>query len=170
VDLQKLTNVGPPCFFAVDLDDARFFDFGVLVQCVYSNAVVRGIRGRKSKMVAAFFDEVSAVLQFPLYFGENWNAFNDCITDLDWLVSDAYILLISSPELLLHEAEREDLAILLRSLARANESWVLPPDSALRDRHPTGFHVVFQGLDRAGRIARILAELDMDVEYLPNDQ
>jgi hypothetical protein len=44
-------------------------------------AVVHTVRGRKSRTVAIFFDEVAAALQFPYYFGENWNALGDLLND-----------------------------------------------------------------------------------------
>ncbi len=30
-----------------------------------------------------FFDQISKVLEFPDYFGKNWDAFNDCIGDFE---------------------------------------------------------------------------------------
>ncbi len=32
-----------------------------------------------------FFRESQAALGFPAYFGKNWDAFDDCVTDLSWL-------------------------------------------------------------------------------------
>ena len=39
------------------------------------------VRGNKSPDDAHFFDELAAALQFPYYFGQNWSAVRDCITD-----------------------------------------------------------------------------------------
>ncbi|MBF0378367.1 MAG: barstar family protein [Desulfamplus sp.] len=33
----------------------------------------------------SFFQEMSLKMKFPSYFGFNWDAFRDCITDLSWL-------------------------------------------------------------------------------------
>lgn len=38
------------------------------------------------------------VMSFPAYFGSNWDAFEDCITDLDWVAANGYILLYTQPE------------------------------------------------------------------------
>lgn len=46
---------------------------------------IRRVRGTKSSDEQRFFDELAAALQFPYYFGENWNAVWDCVTDLSWL-------------------------------------------------------------------------------------
>src|SRR6516225_3387906 len=64
-------------------------------------AVVRRIRGHKAKTTAALFDEMAAALQFPSYFGENWNALDECLSDLEWLAGDACLLVFErAPELL----------------------------------------------------------------------
>src|SRR3954470_18045970 len=34
---------------------------------------------------AGFFQEIARVLHFPDYFGHNWDAVYDCLTDLTWL-------------------------------------------------------------------------------------
>jgi len=39
--------------------------------------------GLKTKM--EFLQAVSKVFNFPDYFGENWDAFEECIRDLSWL-------------------------------------------------------------------------------------
>ena len=44
---------------------------------------VRVVRGRKMRNLPGLFDEFSAALQFPLYFGENEDAFDECIADLE---------------------------------------------------------------------------------------
>ena len=33
-------------------------------------------------------------LQFPAWFGANWDALEDCLTDLSWLQADGHVLLI----------------------------------------------------------------------------
>ncbi len=45
-----------------------------------------------------FLRAASKALQFPSYFGPNWDAFEECITDLSWLEADGYALLIYNPE------------------------------------------------------------------------
>ncbi len=43
------------------------------------------IDGDKIKDKNSLFREFSEKLNFPGYFGHNWDAFSDCITDLSWL-------------------------------------------------------------------------------------
>ena len=41
----------------------------------------RQVRGRKMTTKAELMNEMAAALQFPAYFGENWDALNDCLRD-----------------------------------------------------------------------------------------
>ena len=43
-----------------------------------------------------FFNETARILQFPEYFGSNWDAFEECLTDLAWLEAQGYVLLIKN--------------------------------------------------------------------------
>ncbi|MEV6561697.1 barstar family protein [Nocardia sp. NPDC051756] len=44
------------------------------------------VRGTRMAKTADLFAEFSAAFQFPWYFGQNWHAFDECMTDLDeWL-------------------------------------------------------------------------------------
>ncbi len=40
-----------------------------------------------------FFKKFSSAMKFPDYFGENWDAFDECITDMEWCRSIGYIIL-----------------------------------------------------------------------------
>lgn len=40
------------------------------------------------------FAVVSAAMQFPDYFGNNWDALDECLGDMDWLPSDGYLLVL----------------------------------------------------------------------------
>jgi RNAse (barnase) inhibitor barstar len=41
-----------------------------------------------------FLKEFADQLNFPEYFGFNWDAFSDCITDLSWLEPESSFLII----------------------------------------------------------------------------
>ena len=46
---------------------------------------VAHIRCKYCDELDAFFREISSALRFPYYFGNNWSALDECLTDLDWL-------------------------------------------------------------------------------------
>ena len=39
----------------------------------------------KARGKSGLFDAFSKTLKFPRHFGKNWDALNDCLTDLAWL-------------------------------------------------------------------------------------
>lgn len=105
--------------------------------------LVRTVRGTKMASVAAVYDEFAAALQFPYYFGENKDAFDECLRDWrDWLgdgphlivvIRDADELLAAAPTQLpwllsaltdaeirvVAQSDRLDLAVLARRWTRA---------------------------------------------------
>jgi RNAse (barnase) inhibitor barstar len=47
-----------------------------------------GIQGKEQ-----FLNRASAVFSFPDYFGNNWDAFEDCLTDMSWHETDGFLIL-----------------------------------------------------------------------------
>jgi len=44
-----------------------------------------------------FLDGVAQALRFPSWFGKNWDALTDCLTDLDWLsTTTGYVLVFEN--------------------------------------------------------------------------
>jgi hypothetical protein len=58
------------------------------------------LRGERCQTYEGFFSECAAALQFPNYFGNNWNAWDECINDLDWLEFTSLAIVIDCFELL----------------------------------------------------------------------
>src|SRR3712207_8419702 len=48
--------------------------------------------GTAASTRTAFFQEIARVPHFPDYFGPNWDAVYDCLTDLSWLPAAGYVL------------------------------------------------------------------------------
>lgn len=55
------------------------------------------------------FSLFSKVLKFPSYFGQNWNAFYDCLTDLEWLKLKKTIVFIKDIKAMKEKAFFEPL-------------------------------------------------------------
>ena len=49
--------------------------------------------GRGMVSAIDLFDRCAAVLSFPAWFGRNWDALADCLTDLGWLPGQGHVLL-----------------------------------------------------------------------------
>jgi hypothetical protein len=48
----------------------------------------------------ALLDRLSAALQFPGWFGRNWDALEDCLGDLSWSKARGHVLLLENAEAL----------------------------------------------------------------------
>ena len=70
--------------------------------------VARVLRGQKMRTAATLFDEFAAALQFPAYFGENWDALDECLADLSWLSDDRYLVAITAAHEVLDRASPAD--------------------------------------------------------------
>ena len=69
----------------------------------YETSHIRGrytafIRGKRSTTCSGFLKEYSAAFQFPYYYGNNWSAWDECATDLSWLMFDSVALIIDDYE------------------------------------------------------------------------
>ncbi len=84
-------------------------------------AVVR-LRGSRCLDASGLFAEAGAALQFPSYFGENWDAFADCLSDLSWLPAEGYLLVLDEADQLLRGAP-DDLETLRTVLTETAQVW-----------------------------------------------
>jgi len=57
------------------------------------------LNGERISTEEDFFDEAQRALSFPDYFGRNWDAFDECITDFSWTpIAKGNIILFDSFE------------------------------------------------------------------------
>lgn len=105
------------------------------------------IRGHKCKTYDALHNEIAAALQFPGYYGENWAALDECITDLEWLPGNWYLLHIVNIENVLEAASR-DFTTFIHLLLNTATTWANPRLRILDNievEKPTPFNVLVSG-------------------------
>lgn len=61
-------------------------------------------------------------LHFPEWFGENWDALVDCVTDMSWNEADGYLIILQSIGALAASAPQA-LDTLISILHDASETW-----------------------------------------------
>jgi hypothetical protein len=59
----------------------------------------------------------AAALEFPQWFGETWDALEDCLSDLSWLPAGGHVLVIEGAR------PGDDVGVLIDVLRSAAEWW-----------------------------------------------
>ena len=108
--------------------------------------VVRVIRGRRCRSAGELFAEIAEALEFPDYFGHNWDALEECLTDLEWLPGKGYVLLVTAAEQILTDDE-EEFATFLEVLSDAGEAWA-SGQAGSGDKRAKPFHTVLAVSER----------------------
>lgn len=67
-------------------------------------------------------DAFATALDFPSYFGRNWDALNDCLTDLSWLDARGWQLNVSGSAAF-ERNHPKSFATLREVLANAADYW-----------------------------------------------
>lgn len=62
-------------------------------------------------------ENIARALDFPHWFGGNWDALEDCLTDLSWRDADGYVLLLEGAR------PGDELGVLIDVLRTAAEHW-----------------------------------------------
>ncbi len=50
------------------------------------------LEGEKIEKKEQFFNHAAVTMKFPGGFGKNWDAFYDCLTDMDWIEAQGYLI------------------------------------------------------------------------------
>jgi hypothetical protein len=80
--------------------EAEFTDFAWKLNEEYKVGT-RLVNGGQCRSKGDLFHEFATVLKFPHYFGNNWDAFEECLGDLEWLDCEHVLVFISNAGLVL---------------------------------------------------------------------
>jgi hypothetical protein len=106
----------------------------------FARVSLKGIQKKEDLL-----DHIAHTLSFPDWFGRNWDALEDCLTDLSWCQADGHVFVFDN------FAPGDDLGVLIDVLASCAEFW------AARDR---SFFAVFIDPDRSLALADLFREID----------
>jgi len=160
---QLLQSTSPPWLHIVVKDSSDEENLAASLREDEDNWVVAILRGADMTTFAGLFDEFAGVLRFPAYFGRNFNALYDCLTDLAWFPAKGYTLLFNEVALILSHETSADFVAFLKLLQRACEKWNHAEQTGEPwDRPAIAFHAVFQtSPDEAARLRLTLQEADV---------
>lgn len=109
-----------------------------------SRLSIRWLDGKRMQTPDQMLDEMDAALQFPWYFGRNWNAVIDCLRDTDWEARGSYILLVRNSELVGCQAPDDELQHLVGVFSTVGQQLTEEFEESYDQlRRPTPFHVLF---------------------------
>ncbi|MFT4049170.1 MAG: barstar family protein [Solirubrobacterales bacterium] len=117
-----------------------------LIELASSGFQVTSIDGRDARSVSPLMTKIARGLDFPDYFGANWPAMDECLTDLDWLMplAGVVVLFTNAIDVLADESETQ-LKSLANVLLDAVRSFQHPiADGQAWDRPAIPFNVVLQ--------------------------
>ncbi|MHC5860160.1 barstar family protein [Nostoc sp.] len=78
--------------------------------------------GTKINSKETFLSKAAEAMQFPTYFGANWDAFDECITDLTWCPAERYVILYDHADIFA-QADLTQYQIAVDILNSAKEYW-----------------------------------------------
>jgi RNAse (barnase) inhibitor barstar len=70
----------------------------------------------------SFLERTAEALAFPAWFGQNWDAFFDCLADLSWRPARGYVLLLEQADTMRRDAP-EALDTALAIMGDAASAW-----------------------------------------------
>ena len=114
-----LQSTKPPWTVLLVLKEGRHAESAVKVP---DGFLLKVVRGRKCRNTAGLLAELAEVLEFPDYFGHNWDALEECLADLEWLPAKGYVLVFTDADLILPEDE-DEFATFVEVLNDAGEAW-----------------------------------------------
>jgi RNAse (barnase) inhibitor barstar len=80
------------------------------------------IEGKNITRKEQFLNHVATALHFPKDFGHNWDAFEECLTDLEWVDADGYVIYYDHIDGL-HNAHPDQFETLVEIVRDAVASW-----------------------------------------------
>lgn len=87
------------------------------------------------------WDEFARVLDFPSWFGRNWDGLSDLLRDLSWFNTRGFLVLLLNEDSLAKE-DPEHLRKLARVLERAVSYWQAGESETGPFPNPIAFHLV----------------------------
>lgn len=98
-------------------------ELGELLNGEDSNNIM--LDGEKMETKSELFDELSSQLEFPDYFGRNWDAVDECLQDLDWFNNYILRIFILNFDFVLSKECYDEKGIFVDCIKSANDFWEL---------------------------------------------
>lgn len=144
--LTKASTPGPPWFYLATQPatevESLLWPPSLLARHSIS---VRWLRARLTRTIDGLHQEMAAALQFPSYYGNNWDAMRDCLRDLTWCDAPSHLIVFWGCDELLADEPTNQLQTFGRQFRGFATELMEPYQfSDAFTRPVTAFHVLFQ--------------------------
>ncbi|MDF2459138.1 MAG: putative Ribonuclease inhibitor Barstar (Modular protein) [Nitrospira sp.] len=140
---RHLQSTKPPWTMLVVLKTGQRAESAIKIPDGY---ILRVVRGAKCRFTSELFSEFADAMDFPDYFGHNWDALEECLTDLEWLPGKGYVLLVTAAEQIL-AGDEEEFATFLEVLSDTGEAWASGQEG-VEGKRAKPFHTVLAVSER----------------------
>jgi RNAse (barnase) inhibitor barstar len=161
LNARHLQEAEPP-WFALLCDQRGALE--AVAELPVQGVTVRVLNANHMRSTTGLFSEVATQLDFPDYFGRNWDALEECLADLAWLPPGPYTIVIARASEFLNDGSRDERELFLRLVKNVASEWATPIRSGEAwDRPAVPFHLVFQDSPERCESVRMMAR-DAGVE------
>jgi hypothetical protein len=87
-------SLPPPAVQSLELTPAAATAVVALAGALGLEAIRIDLAGCQDK--AGLLERIAAALGFPAWFGDNWDAFYDCLADLSWRPGRGWVLILEN--------------------------------------------------------------------------
>lgn len=87
-------SLPPPAVQSVEMTPAAATAVVALAASLGLESIRIDFEGCQDK--AGFLERAAAALGFPAWFGDNWDAFYDCLADLSWRPGQGWVLILEN--------------------------------------------------------------------------
>jgi hypothetical protein len=119
---KQLLNTNANVVCVITSDESDVDD---LARSAPKGTAARVVRGTRCTTKERTFQEWAAALQFPSYFGNNWDALEECLIDLDWLNTRRTVVIVTQADALLPKSARDFTTLIDILLSAQQESPLL---------------------------------------------
>jgi len=139
---RLLTQMDDAVFCALDAPSDILANASA--KLLQDGAYVRWLMGSRMTNKSSLLDEFSAALQFPYYFGSNWDAFDECLQQMVIPDLHSIILLIYDANRVL-QSQPEQLQTFIASIEDARHAYQRPAFQGMPWQHfCVPFHIILQ--------------------------
>ena len=144
MDPTALVQIGPPTAVIITGEWRAVVTLQIEMEASHKDTNFVHLRGTRMRTAEGFLSELAAVLQFPVWFGENWDALEDILRDRAAFAGT--VIAIYNAEQLLADGSAADRAHLAEAMEECNQYW-LKKDDDDEDEEDAGdeaFHLLLQ--------------------------